>query len=52
VRGDADNAFKWLERAITERDPGVTHARVSPRLRELHADERWPLLLQTIGFDA
>ena len=51
VRGETDKAFEWLERAIEYRDTGVTHARVCPRFRPLHADPRWPALLKTIGFD-
>jgi len=27
----------------------VTHAKVSPRLRSLHEDKRWPDLLKKIG---
>lgn len=51
VRREADKAFEWLERAVEFRDTGVTHARVCPRFRLLHADPRWPALLKTIGFD-
>jgi tetratricopeptide (TPR) repeat protein len=49
--GAADEAFEWLDRAVAERDPGVTHARVGPRFRALHTDPRWPILLRIIGFD-
>ena len=51
VRGETDKAFEWLDRAVEYRDTGVTHARVCPRFRPLHADPRWPVLLKTIGFD-
>jgi tetratricopeptide (TPR) repeat protein len=51
VGGEIDKAFEWLERAIAERDPGVTHVRGSPRFRPLHSDPRWPALLKTIGFE-
>jgi tetratricopeptide (TPR) repeat protein len=51
VGGEIDKAFEWLERAIAERDPGVTHVVGSPRFRTLHADPRWPALLKTIGFE-
>ncbi|HKP69235.1 MAG TPA: tetratricopeptide repeat protein [Pyrinomonadaceae bacterium] len=51
VRGEIDKAFEWLERAVEYRDTGVTHARVSPRFRLMHADARWPTFLKTIGFD-
>jgi TolB-like protein/tetratricopeptide (TPR) repeat protein len=50
IRGETDEAFKWLEQAISERDAGVTHAKVNPRFQQLHSDERWPELLSKIGF--
>jgi TolB-like protein/cytochrome c-type biogenesis protein CcmH/NrfG len=50
-RGEVDEAFRWLDRAIAERDPGVTHLRASPRFRSLHADPRWPSFLIRLGFD-
>ena len=52
MRGEADEAFKWLYRAIAERDPGVTHTKADPRFRPLNSDPRWPALLQKIGFDS
>lgn len=48
-RGETDAAFEWLERAIEVRDPGVTHAKVDPRFRNLTADGRWPQFLERIG---
>lgn len=50
MRGEADQAFEWLEKAFEERDPGVTHTMVNPRLRPLHSDPRWALFLSKIGF--
>ncbi|MGD9631503.1 MAG: tetratricopeptide repeat protein [Pyrinomonadaceae bacterium] len=49
ARGEADKTFEWLERAISERDPGISHANVSPRFRNLHSDERWDELMARIG---
>lgn len=51
MRGEIDKAFEWLDKAIAERDAGVTHTQVSPRFRLLHADPRWPMLLENIGFE-
>ncbi|MFL6467989.1 MAG: TPR end-of-group domain-containing protein [Pyrinomonadaceae bacterium] len=48
--GESDNAFEWLGRALTERDPGLTHAKVNPRFKSLHVDTRWSELLAKIGF--
>ena len=47
---EPDQAFEWLERAIQERDPGITHAKANPRFRNLHQDPRWASVLGTIGF--
>ena len=51
TRGDVDRAFEWLDRAIEDVDPGVIHAKVNPRLRALHDDSRWAVILKKIGFD-
>ncbi len=50
MRGEADRAFEWLERAYQKRDSGVTHAKVDPRLGSLHDDPRWALYLKKVGF--
>ena len=51
MRGEADLAFDWLERAYEERDSGLTHAKVNPHFRSLHVDHRWNKLLERIGFE-
>lgn len=51
MRGELDRAFEWLEKALIERDPGVTHAMVNPRFRPMHRDSRWVAYLKKIGFD-
>ena len=51
MRGEIDQAFDWLERALNERDAGVTHAKVNPRFRPLNGDPRWVPLLTNIGFE-
>ena len=50
VRGELDEAFLWIKRAVKERDPGITHSRVNPRFEPLHSDPRWPELLASVGF--
>jgi TolB-like protein/Tfp pilus assembly protein PilF len=50
MRGEADEAFAWLERSHEQRDPGRYVARVSPMLRPLHTDARWQPLLKKMGF--
>jgi tetratricopeptide (TPR) repeat protein len=49
VRGEMDNAFGWLDQALEERDPGITHARVSTHLRSLYEDPRWEALTKRLG---
>lgn len=51
MRGESDDAFKWLEEAFVNRDPGITHSMVNPRLRPLHDDPRWKPFLSRIGFE-
>jgi len=46
---ETDAAFQWLERAYTQRDPGMTEMQTSERLRSLHADPRWAALLSRMG---
>jgi thioredoxin-like negative regulator of GroEL len=49
VRGEMDQAFECLERAVHARDAGVTHSKVNPRFRNLVNDDRWPGILARIG---
>ena len=49
MRGELDQAFAWLTKAIEARDPGVTHIKVNPRFRPMQADERWPQIVADAG---
>jgi TolB-like protein/Flp pilus assembly protein TadD len=40
-RGEANQAFDWLERAYRQRDAGLASMKVDPLLRGLHGDPRW-----------
>jgi hypothetical protein len=51
ARGDLDDAFDWLDRAVAIHDPGVTHIKASPCLRSLYGDPRWNNVLKKIGFE-
>lgn len=51
MRGEIDQAFAWLEIAVDERDPGVTHANVNPRFRLIRGGPQWAGLLKQIGLD-
>jgi Flp pilus assembly protein TadD len=51
ARGEAGAAFEWLERAYSQRDPGVTQVRMNHFLRSLQADPRWDAFLKKMGFE-
>ena len=44
-RNEIDKAFKWLERAYEQRDPGAIYCASDPFLRALHGDPRWQAFL-------
>jgi tetratricopeptide (TPR) repeat protein len=48
ARGEVAPAFEWLERAFTQRDPGIFWTKVDPLLRSLHADPRWEVFLRKV----
>jgi serine/threonine-protein kinase len=48
--GESDKAFEWLERAVAGHDPGTAAIAVSPLLKPIHGDPRWPALLDKIGY--
>jgi tetratricopeptide (TPR) repeat protein len=50
ARGEADEAFEWLDRAYAQRDGGLSDTRASTRLRSLVNDPRWAAFLRKMGF--
>jgi TolB-like protein/class 3 adenylate cyclase/Tfp pilus assembly protein PilF len=44
-RREIDKAFDWLERAYSQRDPGVSFSATDPLLRPLHGEPRWQAFL-------
>jgi len=48
-RGEADQAFEWLERAREQRDPGILMLLRDYLLRSLHGDPRWLPLVRRVG---
>ena len=48
--GQRDQAFAWLERAFSERDPMLVAARTDPAFDPLRDDARFAALLRRIGF--
>ena len=48
-RGDADNAFEWLEKGVSNNDPNIAWIHVGPLFAKLHDDRRWVPLLDGLG---
>jgi hypothetical protein len=49
-RGERDRVFEWLERAYTQRDPGLAMTSSDPFFRPVHDDPRWLPFLKKMGF--
>ena len=48
-RNEVDKSFEWLERAYTQRDPGVVYVGFDNLLRPLRDDPRWQPFVQRLG---
>jgi len=48
-RNQPDEAFKWLETAYQQHDPGLSSLLKDSTLHGLHDDSRWEPLLEKIG---
>jgi TolB-like protein/Flp pilus assembly protein TadD len=48
-RGEADQAFEWLDKAIEYGDPGIGEIVTEPLFDKIHADPRWLPFLRKIG---
>jgi len=48
-RGEADAAFVWLDRALAQRNPGISDAKMTMLLCNLHGDPRWRPFLAKMG---
>ncbi|MGH9331721.1 MAG: tetratricopeptide repeat protein, partial [Vicinamibacterales bacterium] len=46
--GENDEAFRWLERALSERDEEMTIIKVDPRLDRLRSDARFTPLVERV----
>ncbi len=49
LRGDADRSFEWLDRALANRDPGITFLLYDPLLLGLRHDPRFAAFCRTVG---
>ena len=48
-RGEADRAFEWLDKAVQNRDPGLSYVANMPLFANIHNDSRWPSFLENLG---
>jgi len=48
-RGEADQAFEWLDRAVADQDPSLPYLAYEPLLANLHQHPRWLPLLRKLG---
>jgi tetratricopeptide (TPR) repeat protein len=48
-RAQADEAFKWLDRAIAEHQSAVIYLKTEPALVSLHDDPRWASVLRRMN---
>jgi TolB-like protein/Tfp pilus assembly protein PilF len=48
-RGEADRAFKWLDKAVQYNDPGLAQIINMPMFENIHSDPRWLPFLESIG---
>jgi TolB-like protein/DNA-binding winged helix-turn-helix (wHTH) protein/cytochrome c-type biogenesis protein CcmH/NrfG len=48
-RNQPDEAFEWLDRALAQRDDGLTFTKVDPLLNNLHGDPRFGALLKKLN---
>ena len=49
-RNQPDEAFKWLDRAYTQRDGGLIATKVDPLLKSLRSDPRYAAFLKKLNF--
>jgi tetratricopeptide (TPR) repeat protein len=47
--GERDEAFRWLQKAVDQRDEDIAMINVDPRLEGLHSDPRFAALLRSAG---
>ena len=48
-RNERDRAFQWLDKAVTQEDPGLSEIAYNPLFANLHDDPRWLPFLRKIG---
>ena len=48
-RGQAEKAFKWLDKAYAGRDPGLSDVKVDPLLSNIRSEPRYSAFLKKMG---
>ena len=48
-RGEADEAFEWLDKAVANNDPGLGNIAIHAFFGNIHNDPRWIPFLESIG---
>ena len=48
-RGETDQAFEWLHKAMEHDDPGLSQIITQPQFMVLHGDPRWEAFLTKLG---
>ena len=48
-RGEADQAFAWLDKAVNHKDTGLVEVANEPLFANLHDDSRWLPFLRSLG---
>ncbi len=48
-RGEADQAFEWLDKAVDYNDPGLAEIAIDPLFANIRDDARWLPFLESIG---
>ena len=49
LRGEADRAFEWLDKAVQYNDPGLVEIAATNLFANIHDDPRWLPFLESIG---
>ena len=48
-RGESDKAFEWLDKAVENKDGGITETATDPTFAKIRADPRWLPFLRKVG---
>jgi TolB-like protein/class 3 adenylate cyclase/Flp pilus assembly protein TadD len=49
LRGEADRAFEWLDRAARDGSPSLSYIAVETLFSNIHSDRRWMPFLESMG---